>query len=82
MPNIETEVNVDVDIFINQCSKKEKAELIKALVMEGELPPEISTANNAEDLEWNTRVTKLYGNQWRLSNEDIEHINRITNLII
>lgn len=87
MPYFQTdaEIEVDVDDFISSCSQSEIAGLIDCLIDEGYLPqsfrastnPKINPNGTLASNEFDESVSKLFGNFWRLSNEDAEIINKI-----
>ena len=75
----EVDIHVDVEDFLESCSRKEKEKLIKIL-KEGDLW-ENTVSNNLRVLEqeWNEVLTKLAKSRLRLSNEDEELIKKIAN---
>jgi hypothetical protein len=81
MPYIYTEVEVDIDVedFLDSCSRREKEELIKKL-KEGDLWEETASENlSVMELEWNETLTKLANARLRLTNEEEEIIKKIAN---
>lgn len=82
--DIDTYLDVDVEIdlqeFYSELSKNEICELISLLVEDQYIlgGPHIKQHNNHMDDKWRDSVTKLFSNRWRLSNEDIETIEKIT----
>lgn len=74
-----TEVDIDVEDFLESCSRKEKEELIKIL-KEGDLWENTVSSNlSVLEQEWNDVLTKLAKSRLRLSNEDEELIKKIAN---
>lgn len=87
MPNItkykeiEIDVYVDVDDFVDECSTKEIKLLIEYLKKQGHLSLEYSDNNmNILDDEWNNVIRKISGNnRLKLSDEDEDVIRKIAN---
>mgnify|MGYP000668534188 CR=1 FL=1 len=82
MPEFETSIDVDIDEFLDECSDREKKEIIECLIEDEYLPETVLDENTPEDTYWNQQVKKLIGNDWKMSNEDIEKILSITQNII
>lgn len=75
----EAEIDVDVDEFLDCCSRREKEQLIKAL-KKGDLWAETpSETANVMDLQWNEALAKLANARLRLTNEEEELIKKIAN---
>jgi hypothetical protein len=74
MPEFNTYVDVDVDEFLSECSKREITELIDALIEDGHISKSsIITANtNVGVLESDflEKMGKLQEKYYRLSQED------------
>jgi hypothetical protein len=84
MPYFETnpeEIEVDVYDFISACSSSEIKGLIECLIDEGHLPSSITPSTNPSGTlasnEFDASVCKLFGNHWRLTNEDTDVIMKI-----
>ena len=77
-------IDIDIDDILYSMMSYEKQELADELYDVGYVPKQISGTllDSDEDSDWNTAVTKLKNNQWRLSKEDEETILKITNKII
>lgn len=81
MPYFEsyTEVQVDVEEFLDACSQREKEQLAKLLFEEGLMNPE-DHLGNALDQEWSGVIAKISGmGRLSLSNEEEEVIHKIAN---
>jgi len=79
MPYIYTEVDIDVDEFVDNCSHREKEELIKAL-KQGDLWEATDSENlSLMEIEWNETLTKLANARLQLSNEEEDIIKKIAN---
>lgn len=75
----EVEVDIDVDDFLESCSRREKEDLVRRL-KEGGLWEDTASENlNIMDLEWNETLTKLANARLRLTNEEEEIIKKIAN---
>ena len=79
MVEVETEVWVDVEEFVNECSEKEIKKLIKVLIEDGHIKKsEIKSKNhNLLDEMWQEKVEKILNNRLSLSEEDINLIENI-----
>ena len=81
MPYIFTEIEVDVDVddFLESCSRREKEQLVKKL-KEGDLWEDTKSDNlSLMELEWNETLTKLSNARLRITNEEEEIIKKIAN---
>jgi len=78
---VEAEVEVSVDDFIEACSPSEIEELITALEEDGYIKPQSSTeiveARSLLDIEWDEVCTKLNSSRLVLTTEEEETIKRI-----
>ena len=75
----DVEVSIDVDDFLDACSKKEKEQLISSL-KQGDLWYETQTKNvSVLDSEWNEVIVKLAKSRLQLTNEEEEIIKKIAN---
>jgi hypothetical protein len=86
MPEFETYVDVDVDEFLYALNKREKNELIDALVEDGlvkRIVPRNSELKGDQrsllEIEWDTMIDKLSDLRLRLTNEEEEQIKKIVN---
>lgn len=84
MPEFSTEIDIDVDEYWYECSKREKDELIDLLVDKGLVRRiQYSTTTNEFDkpslleIEWNIMIDKLSLLRQRLTIEDEETIKKI-----
>ena len=83
MPDFSTYIDIDPDEYISSCSNREIKELIDSLIEEGHLP-EASSKNepknkNILDLLWDEMCDKIRRGRLRLTSEDEEIINTISN---
>jgi hypothetical protein len=75
----EVEVDIDVDDFVDSCSRREKEQLVKKL-KEGDLWEDTTSENlSLMELEWKETLTKLSNARLRLSNEEEAFIKKIAN---
>lgn len=82
MPYFSTEIDIDVDEFLSECTTSEKKELIEALQEDGWLVKEkVTQEHNISllDEEWLTVTNKLNTLRLRLSPEEEELIKEIVN---
>lgn len=84
MPYVSVDADLDVEDFLDCCSKKEKEELIELLKEEGLLKPKdmLDKDSTPADEEWFSIVKKLVHNRHRLTNEEESIILRISNKFI
>jgi hypothetical protein len=66
MPDFTSEIEIDVEEFWDECSRREKNELIDLLVNEGFVKLVVDSSINNEfqrpslmEIEWNTMIDKL-----------------------
>ena len=77
MAYIYTKVDIDVDDFLDSCSRKEKEQLVKKL-KEGDLWEDTKSDKlSLMELEWNETLTKLSNARLRLTNEEEAIIKKI-----
>jgi hypothetical protein len=78
---IDTDVDVDVDDFLEECNEHEIEEVIKWLNYNDYL--RTSTINerskNLMDLEWDKAIEKLHSNRIQLTPSEEEFIKTIAN---
>ena len=82
MPYFNTEIDIDVNEFLMECSRSEIKSLIKCLQEDGWLVKENVTTEdsmNILDEEWLTVTNKLNTLRLRLSLEEEESIKEIVN---
>jgi transcription initiation factor IIE alpha subunit len=81
MVEVEAEVWVDVNEFIDSCSDKEIQKIITRLVEDGLIKKSDvkNPRDNVLDEIWKGKVEKLFNNRLQLSNEEIEIIEKIAN---
>jgi hypothetical protein len=75
-------IDFDIDDILYSLASYEKQELADELYDDGYCPKQVQQVMDEDLDEWDTAITKLKGNKWRLSKEDEETILRITNKII
>lgn len=75
----DVDVEIDVQDFYSELSNDEIYELIDLLVQDQYIldGPNIRKYNTHMDDKWRDSVSKLFSNRWKLSNEDIETIEKI-----
>lgn len=80
MVEVETEVWIDVEEFLNECGEKEINKLIKVLVEDGHIKrSEIKSKNhNLLDEMWQEKVEKILNNRLALTEEEIILVEKIT----
>jgi hypothetical protein len=84
MPDFTSEIEIDVDEFLDACSRSEKQALIETLVDEGWVRRVISPNSNPDDyqpnlleIEWNNTIDKLSELRQRLTLEEEEVIKNL-----
>ena len=82
-------VDVDIDDILWDMTSYEKQELADELYEAGYVPKQVKAISDREDaissagqFDFDGQVQKLIGNSWRLSNEDVEAILKITNKLV
>lgn len=75
----DVEVSIDVDDFLDACSKKEKEQLIKSLKQSALWSSTQSENVSVLDSEWNEVIEKLTKSRLQLTNEEEEIIKKIAN---
>ena len=82
-------IDVDIEDVLWGMSDYEKQELADELYEDGYVPKQIQSIadrqeaiKSAGQFDFDGQVQKLIGNSWRLSNEDVETILKITNKLI
>jgi hypothetical protein len=78
---IEVDVDFDVDVeeFLDDCSKREIEEVIQWLVDRDWIKPNQVEEGNVMDIEWFDTVSKLHTLRQRLTVEEEELIKSIVN---
>jgi hypothetical protein len=82
-------VDVDIDDILWDMTSYEKQELVNELYEDGYVPKQVQAIADREDaissagpFDFDGQVQKLIGNSWRLSNNDVETILKITNKLV
>ena len=80
--DVEAEVDIDVEEFIDQCSGREIEKLIRYLVEEGSLPKTLTTHTQTQNLSvnevlWYETIEKIRSNRLTLTDEEIDIIENI-----
>jgi hypothetical protein len=78
-------IDIEIDEILYSMSSWEKQELVDELYDDGYVAKKDPRYDLDEDGafgDFDTQVTKLLGNSWRLSKEDEETILKITNKLI
>ena len=81
---VETEVDIDVEDFIDECSDREIEKLIKYLIEEGKLPKSLTNYGQSQNLSvndvlWYETISKIQSNRLGMTDEEIEIIEKIAN---
>ena len=79
---VEAEVDIDVEDFIDECSDREIKKLIKYLIEEGKLPNFLTKYGQSQNLSvndvlWFETISKIQGNRLAMTDEEIEIIEKI-----
>jgi hypothetical protein len=77
--NIDISIDVDVEEFLDDCSKREIEEVIQCLVDFDWIKPTQVEEGNVMDIEWFNTVSKLHTLRQRLTVEEEELIKSIVN---
>lgn len=80
--DVEAEVDIDVEEFVDSCSAREIQILIRYLVEEGALPKTLTTYTQTQNLSvnevlWYETIEKVRSNRLSLTTEEIEIIENI-----
>jgi hypothetical protein len=77
-------IDIEIDDILDGMTSWEKQELADELYEEGYVPTQMGQVHpdDAPAGEFDTEVTKLIGNSWRLTKEDEKTILRITNKLV
>ena len=80
--DVEAEVDIDVEEFVDSCSAREIEKLIRYLVEEGSLPKTLTTYTQTQNLSlndtmWYETTEKIRSNRLTLTDEEIELIENI-----
>jgi hypothetical protein len=84
MPDFTSEIEIDVEEFWDECSRREKNELIDLLVNEGFVKLVVDSSINNEfqrpslmEIEWNTMIAKLSTLRQRVTLEEEQAIKEL-----
>lgn len=84
MPDFTSEIEIDVEEFWDECSRREKNELIDLLVNEGFVKLVVDSNINNEfqrpslmEIEWNTMIDKLSLLRQRVTLEEEQAIKEL-----
>jgi hypothetical protein len=82
-------IDVDIDDILWDMTSYEKQELVNELYDDGYIPKQVKAISDREDaissagqFDFDGQVQKLIGNSWKLSNDDVEAILKITNKLV
>ena len=82
-------IDIDIDDIMYGLDRFEKQSLVDELYEDGYVPKQVKEIADREEaiksagqFDFDGQVQKLVGNSWRLSNEDVETILRITNKLV
>jgi hypothetical protein len=84
MPNfdVETDIDIDIDDFVDACNKSEIAALIQYLEDEGHISKRIDTnsANKTfSEIDFEEKLNKIANNRLLLSDEEFKLIENLAN---
>jgi hypothetical protein len=82
MPNfdVETDIDIDIDDFVDACNKSEIAALIQYLEDEGHISKQIDTANKTfSEIDFEEKLAKIINNRFLLSDEEFKLIENLAN---
>jgi hypothetical protein len=80
--DVETEVDVDIEEFVDGCSDREIQILIRYMVEEGKLPKTLEKYSKSQNLTlnekmWYETTEKIRAHRLALTNEEIDIIENI-----
>lgn len=80
--DVEAEVDIDVEEFVDSCSAREIEKLIRYLVEDGSLPKTLTTYTQTQNLSlndtlWYETIEKIRSNRLTLTDEEIDIIENI-----
>ncbi len=77
--DFDVELDVNIEDFYNELSSDDVSELIELLLEDKFILGGVARKNDNHflDVKWRDSVTKLFSNRWKLSNEDIETVEKI-----
>jgi hypothetical protein len=80
--DVEAEVDIDVEEFVDSCSGREIEKLIRYLVEDGSLPKTLTTYTQTQNLSlndtlWYETIEKIRSNRLTLTDEEIDIIENI-----
>jgi len=80
--DVEAEVDINVEEFVDQCSGREIEKLIRYLVEEGSLSKTLTTYTQTQNLSlndtlWYETIEKIRSNRLTLTDEEIDIIENI-----
>ena len=80
--DVEAEVDIDVEEFVDSCSGREIEKLIRYLVEEGSLSKTLTTYTQTQNLSlndtlWYETIEKIRSNRLTLTDEEIDIIENI-----
>ena len=75
-------VDLDINDIMYSMTSYDKQKMVDELYDDGYVAKQVQRVIDEDLDEWDTAITKLKGNKWRLSKEDEETILRITNKLI
>jgi hypothetical protein len=80
--DVEAEVDVDIEEFVDECSDREIQILIRYMVEEGKLPKTLTGYEPSQNLSvnetiWYETIEKIRSNRLTLTDEEIDIIENI-----
>jgi len=87
MPSFNQDIDIEIDEFIDECSRYEIKEIIESLEERGFIKPNSSTNNelpepNTSDYDWDDMMLKIMNNKHQLSPDDEELIRNIYSKLV
>lgn len=85
MPNfdIQTDIDIDIEEFVDACNEREIDELIDYLVECEYIPPtmlrEVISSKTFSEKDFEEKLSKIANNRFLLSDEEFELIEKIAN---
>jgi hypothetical protein len=81
--DVETDIDIDIEEFVDACNKREIDELIDYLVECEYLPPtmlsEVISSKTFSEKDFEEKLSKIANNRFLLSDEELELIEKIAN---
>jgi hypothetical protein len=85
MPSFNQDIDIEIDEFIDECSRYEIKEIIESLEERGFIKPNSSTNNESPEPNtdnWSDMMLKIMNNKHQLSPDDEELIRNIHSKLV